>query len=157
VHEGWCTNSFDMYVDYTGKPVVGYTGEPREAWDYARIPWEVACDRRLKPLDVRVYCIISGPTFQGTTSQVGQRLIANLIHAARVSVVESLRRLECCGHIKRAVRKRGRREMYLMTSKVFGKKQRAGHEEIISSPSGTPRLASVRDSAKFRSNPPQGS
>ena len=150
-------NSFGMYVDYAGEPVVDYTGEPPKAWDYARIPWEVACDRRLKPLDVRVYCIISGPTFQGTTSQVGQRLIADLSHAARASVVKSLRRLECCGHIKRAVRKLGRREMYLVTSRVFGKKQRAGCEEIISSPSRTPRLASVENSAKFRSSPRHGS
>ena len=50
---------------------VDHTGEPLRAWSYARVPWEVVCDRQLKPLDIRVYCMISGPTFQATTAKVG--------------------------------------------------------------------------------------
>jgi hypothetical protein len=36
------------------------------------------------------------------------------------------------------------RRMYHLSSSVFGQKQRAGVEEVISSPSRTPRLASTR-------------
>jgi hypothetical protein len=133
-----------MYVDHTGEPQVDQTGEPLRAWDYARVPWEVASDERLKPLDIRVYCMISGPTFQAATAKVGTRRIAECVHASRRLVIDSIRRLENCGHIKRAQQERGKREMYVLMSAVFGQKQRAGIQEIISSPSRTPRLASVR-------------
>jgi hypothetical protein len=36
------------------------------------------------------------------------------------------------------------RRIYHLRSSVFGKKQRAGVEEVIGSPSGVPRLASTR-------------
>jgi predicted transcriptional regulator len=133
-----------LYVDHTGEPQVDHTGEPVRAWNYARVPWEVVCDRRLKPLDIRVYCMISGPTFQATTARVGTRRIADCVHASRRLVIGSIRRLEDCGHIKRGRETRGKREMYIVTSGVFGQKQRAGIKEVISRPSRTPRLASVR-------------
>jgi hypothetical protein len=40
--------------------------------------------------------------------------------------------------------RRGERELYVLTSMAFGQKQRAGIEEVISGPSRTPRLASMR-------------
>ena len=137
-------HSMSLYVDHTGEPLVDHTGEPLRAWNYARVPWEVVCDRRLKPLDIRVYCMISGPTFQATTAKVGTRRIADCVHASRRLVIGRIRRLEDCGHIKRGKPIRGRREVYVVTSDVFGRKQRAGIEEVISSPSRTPRLASTR-------------
>jgi hypothetical protein len=142
-------HSMSLYVDHTGEPLVDHTGEPLRAWNYARVPWEVVCDRRLKPLDIRVYCMISGPTFQATTAKVGTRRIADCVHASRRLVIgsirrRSIRRLEDCGHIKRGKPIRGRREVYVVTSDVLGRKQRAGIEEVISSPSRTPRLASTR-------------
>jgi hypothetical protein len=133
-----------LYVDHTGEPRVDHTGEPLRAWNYARVPWEVVCDRRLKPLDIRVYCMISGGTFQAATAKVGTRRIADCAHASRRLVVASIRRLVDCGHIKRGRQGRGKRETYIVTSEVFGQKQRAGIEEVISSPSRTPRLASTR-------------
>jgi hypothetical protein len=133
-----------MYVDHTGEPLVDHTAEPLPAWQYARVPWEVVCDERLKRLDIQVYCMISGPTFQATTSTVGTRRIADCVHASRRLVIESIQRLEECGHIKRARQGRGKREMYVMMSGVFGQKQRAGIQEVISGPSRAPRLASVR-------------
>src|ERR1700730_9046472 len=129
-------HSMSLYVDHTG--------EPLRAWNYVRVPWEVVCDTRLKPLDIRVYCMISGPTFQAATSKVGTRRIADCVHASRRLVIGSIRRLEDCGHIKRGKAIRGRREVYVVTSDVFCQKQRAGIEEVISSPSSTPRLASTR-------------
>src|ERR1039458_7149123 len=81
---------------------------------------------------------------QGTTAKIGTRLIAGSIHASRRLVIDSLRRLEARGHIQKATVRRGEREIYVLNSLVFGQKQRAGIEEVISSPSRTPRLASVR-------------
>jgi hypothetical protein len=133
-----------MYVDHTGEPLVDHTAEPLPAWQYARVPWEVVCDKQLKPLDIRVYCMISGPTFQATTAKVGTRRIAECTHASRRLVIESIRRLEDCGHIRRGKQQRGKRELYIVTSAVFGQKQRAGIQEVISGPSKTRRLATVR-------------
>jgi hypothetical protein len=59
------------------------------------------------------------------------------------TVNRSLHDLEERRHI--AIRGTGRaRRIYHLRSPVFGQKQRAGIEEVISSPSRTPRLASVR-------------
>ena len=56
---------------------------------------------------------------------------------------EFLHELEQHEHISIRGRGNGRR-IYYLRSLVFGQKQRAGIEEVISSPSRTPRLASVR-------------
>ena len=138
------SESISLYVDHTGEPQVDHTGEPLRLWKYARVPWEVACDGRLKPADVGVYCMISGPTYQGAISRVGTRRIASCIHVSRRLVVESIHRLEECGHLQRCNRGRGKRETYFLTSEVFSQKQRAGVEEVVVSPSGHRRLASVR-------------
>src|SRR5258708_4797838 len=118
-------------------PLVDHTGEPLPPWDYARVPREVVCDRELKLLDVRVYCMLAGSVWQGNTASIGTRLVANSIHASRRLVIASLRRLERRGHIRKAnpVR-RGKREMYVLLSPVFGQKQRAGVEEVAWGPNG---------------------
>jgi hypothetical protein len=88
--------------------------------------------------------MLAGAVWQGSTAKIGTRLIAKSIHASRRLVIGSLRRLAARGHIQKTTRRRGERELYVLTSMVFGQKQRAGIEEVISSPSRTPRLASVR-------------
>jgi hypothetical protein len=138
------SGSISLYVDHTGEPLVGHTGDPLRPWKYARVPWEVVCDARLKPLDVRVYCMISGPTYQGATSKVGTRKIASCIHVSRRLVVESIHRLEECRHLQRCNRGRGKRETYFLASDVFSQKQRAGIDEVVVNPDGHRRLASVR-------------
>lgn len=115
-------------------------GEP--LWAYARLPREVIGDPELKLLDIRVYCMLAGSVWQGNTARIGTRLLASYVRASRRLVVESLQRLERRGHLAKAAR-HGQRQMYVLTSLVFGQKQRAGIEEVISSPSRTPRLASV--------------
>jgi hypothetical protein len=137
-----------LYVDHTGEPQVDHTCEPLAGWLYARVPREVVCDAGLKVLDIRVYCMLAGSVWQGTTARIGTRLIARSVHASRRLVIQSLGRLEKRGHLRRAVVLRGQREIYILTSPVFGQKQRAGVEEVISSPSRTPRLASVRVEGK---------
>jgi len=143
-HDADASGSISLYVDHTGEPQVDHTGEPLRAWRYARVPWEVVCDGRLKPVDVGVYCLISGPTYQGATSSVGTRRIASCIHVSRRLVVESIHRLEECGHLRRHNPGRGKRETYFVTSEVFSQKQRAGIEEVVVSPDGHRRLAAVR-------------
>jgi hypothetical protein len=96
----------------------------------------------LKLVDIRVCCMLAGSLWQGNTARIGTRLLAVYVRASRRLVVESLHRLEIRGHVQKAAR-RGQRQMYVLTSPVFGQKQRAGIEEVISSPSRTPRLASV--------------
>jgi len=117
-------------------------GEP--LWNYARVPREVVCDRELKLLDIRVYCMLAGSVWQGSTARMGTRLLAAYTGAARRLVVDSLRPLETRGHLQKAAGRRGQRPIYVLTSPVFGQKQPAGIEEIIGSPSRALRLASVR-------------
>jgi hypothetical protein len=142
-------DNLDIYVDHTGEPQVDHTDEPLPPWDYARIPRDIACDANLKPLDVRVYCMLAGSVWQGNAGQVGTRLIAKCIHASRRLVIESLRRLQECGHIRKATAYRGKRELYVLLSPAFGQKQRDGVEEVAIGPSG-PRLVSVPRSARQR-------
>jgi len=117
-------------------------GEP--LWNYARLPREVICDPELKLLDIRVYCMLAGSVWQGNTARMGTRLLASYVRASRRLVVESLQRLEKRRYLEKAAARRGQRQMYVLLSPVFGQKQRAGIQEVISSPSRTPRLASVR-------------
>jgi len=121
---------------------VDHTGEP--LWAYARLPREGIGDPELKLLDMRVYGMLAGSVWQGNTARIGTRLLAGYVRASRRLVVKSLQRLERRGHIEKAAARRGQRQMYVLLSPIFGRKQRAGFEEVISSPSRSPRLASVR-------------
>jgi len=72
-----------------------------------------------------------------------QRRIAELLGVHVGTVNCSLHELEERQHL--AIRGQGKaRRIYHLTSTVFGQKQRASVEEVISSPSRTQRLASVR-------------
>jgi hypothetical protein len=68
--------SMSLYVDHTGEPQVDHTSEPLPSWLFARVPCEVVCDRSLKPLDIRVYCMLAGSVWQGATAKIGTRLNA---------------------------------------------------------------------------------
>jgi hypothetical protein len=136
------TESLGLYVDHTGDPLLDHTGDPLRSFRYGRIPWEVLCDAELEERDVRVYGMISGTAYQGSTSLVGTRRIAQCIHLSRRLVVESIHRLEQRGHIRICTKKRGHRGFYFLTSNVFSQKQRADVQEIVSFP--RPRLVTVR-------------
>jgi hypothetical protein len=137
-------DSLDIYVVPTGGPLVAPLGGPLSRAHYSRVPREVASDRRLKHRDVRVYAVLSSFCWQGNVSQVGRRLIAKLAPCVPRKVPDSLRRLESAGHIQIQPGRRGQRAMYILLSPVFGQKQRAGVDEIISTPNGNARLVSVR-------------
>jgi DNA-binding MarR family transcriptional regulator len=81
--------------------------------------------------------------YQGTTVKIGQRQIAKQLGCDVKTVNRAIHELEKHTYITIIGNGKARRTYHLHSS-VFGKKQRAGIEEVISSPSGTPRLASVR-------------
>jgi hypothetical protein len=135
--------SISLYVGHTGEPLVGHLGEPLSRSQYSRVPREVSGDRRLKPRDVRVYGVLAGCCWQGSTAQVGKRLLAKLACCAERLIIASLKKLEATGHIKKHPVRRGKRGRYVLLSSVFGQKQRAGVEEVVSGPHGQ-YLATVR-------------
>jgi len=110
---------------------------------YARTPDSVLLDRELSMTARCVYAVLARHVFQGTTVNIGQRRIAGLLGVHVGTVTRALHELEERKHISIRGCGNGRR-IYHLRSAVFGKKQRAGFEEVISSPSRTPRLASVR-------------
>ena len=100
---------------------------------YARVPRQVYADPRLEARGVRIYCVLASACWQGSVAQVGKRLIATEACCAECTVISSLRKLEAAGHTqKQPGRRRGHRAMYVLLSPVFGQKQRAGVEEVIS-------------------------
>jgi hypothetical protein len=110
---------------------------------YARLPDSVLCDRRLSVTARCVYAVLARYAYQGTTVKIGQRRIAELLGVHVETVNGAIHELEGCQHI--AIRGDGKtRRIYHLWSSVFGQKQRAGIEEVISSPSRTLRLASTR-------------
>jgi len=110
---------------------------------YARIPDSVLFDKGLSVTARCVYGVLARHAFQGMTARIGQRRIAKLLGSHVGTVNRAIHELEARQHI--AIRGGGKaRRIYHLASSVFGQKQRAGFEEVISSPSRTPRLASVR-------------
>ena len=117
--------------------------EQGEGEKYARMPDSVLFDRGLSISARCVYGVLARYVYQGTTVKIGQRRIARLLGIHVETVNGAIHELENWKHI--AVRGDGKaRRIYHLPSSVFGQKQRAGIEEVISSPSRTRRLASVR-------------
>ncbi len=117
--------------------------EQGEAEKYARLPDSVLCDHGLSVTARCVYGVLARYAYQGTTVTIGQRRIAMLLGVHVETVNVAIHELEDRQHI--SIRGKGRtRRVYHLWSSVFGQKQRAGIEEVISSPSGGRRFASVR-------------
>ena len=113
------------------------------AEEYARTPDSVLFDKGLSITAGCVYGVLARHAFQGAPANIGQRRIAILLGVHLGTVNRSLHELEDRQHVAIRGWGKGRRICHLRFS-VFGQKQRAGIEEVISSPSRTPRLASVR-------------
>jgi len=110
---------------------------------YARVPDSVLRDDALSTSARCVYAVLARYTFQGTTVSIGHRRIAGILGLHKETVGTAIHELEEGKHI--VIRGRGKaRRVYHLQSTVFGQKQRAGVEEVISSPSGGRRLATVR-------------
>jgi DNA-binding transcriptional MocR family regulator len=113
---------------------------------YARIPVEVLFDSRISDQAKLVYCALAMSVFQGSVAFIGQRLIADRFGVSQSTVSRRLRELEKVGHIRRMAGKRGYRAHWALTSVVFGQKQ-GKVTEVVSSPSGGLRYASVEEVA----------
>ena len=112
-----------------------------EHWN--RLPDSVLFDRSLSLACRCVYAVLAGAVHQGTVAKMGQRRISKLLGIHQETVALALRELAERGHI--TVSGNGNyRRTYHLHSDVFGQKQRAGVEEVIGSPSGGRRLATVR-------------
>ena len=117
--------------------------EQGDAEKYARVPDSVLCDHGLSVTARCVYSVLARYAYQGTTVRIGQRRIARLLGVHVETVNVAIHELEDREHI--AIRGKGKtRRIYHLRSSVFGQKQRAGVEDVISSPSGTPRFGSTR-------------
>lgn len=111
---------------------------------YARLPLDVLLDARLSARALRIYGILAAHAFQGSVAYIGQRFIGELVGCSAATAGRELKRLEEFGFVNRSECESGQRLHWVLTSSVFGKKQRAGVEEVVSAPSGGKRFASVR-------------
>jgi hypothetical protein len=126
----------------SGQKVGGKSGQS-VIEKYARVPDSVLRDHALSATARCVYALLSRYTYQGTTVSIGHRRIAGILGVHKETVGTAIHELEGRKHI--VIKGKGKtRRVYHLQSAVFGQKQRAGVEEVISSPSRTPRFASVR-------------
>src|SRR4051812_10815227 len=127
-----------IYVNgNSGQKVNGKSGQEH----YSRVPDSVLFDRGLSGTAKNVYAVIAGSVHQGTTAKIGQRRISMLLGVHQETVGLVLKELAVRGHIT-IVGSGKERRIFHLHSDVFGQKQRAGLQEIVSSPSGGRRLAS---------------
>jgi len=127
----------------TGNSVHKARGNSVHSEHWNRLPDSVLFDRRLSLASRCVYAVLAGAVHQGTVAKIGQRRICKLLGIHQETVALALRNLAARGHI--TINGSGnRRRTYHLHSDVFGQKQRAGIEVVISSPSGMRRLATVR-------------
>ena len=106
-----------------------------------RIPDSVLLDKRLNASARCVYAYLAGTVHQGTVATVGQRRIAGKLGFSKSTVNEAIKELASNEHIK-VIACGAQRYRYHLTSEVFGQKQRAGVETLVSAPRR--RLATVR-------------
>lgn len=103
-------------------------------------------DGELTDADVRAFGALAWLVEQGNVANETYSEIASLSQLSRSQVQRSMNRLIDRGHVKPSpTNKQRRRGFLLLTSPVFGQKQRSGEvEEAVSAPSGGRRLVSVR-------------
>jgi hypothetical protein len=117
-------------------------GTPR----YSRMPEGILHEKRLTAYARLVYAELALWVFQGKTCSVGMRQIAAKLGISNTTVVESIHQLEALSLISVSRPERGKRTVYVLNSNVFGQKQGRA-TEVVSSPSGGKRLASVEQVA----------
>lgn len=103
---------------------------------YGRVPMSVLIDIRLDSDAVRIYGLLAASTRQGNVATVGMRRIGDLLEMSPPTVMRRINRLIELGHLNKSPTEHGKRAAYMLTSPVFGQKQRAGVTEIVSRPKG---------------------
>lgn len=109
---------------------------------YCKIPKDLLLDISISGDAVRIYGVLALWVFQGNVARIGMRRIGREVGLSAATVCRRLQELAAAGYISAGSVKPGERAYYVLNSEVFGQKQRAGTEEIVSYPQ--PRLATVR-------------
>lgn len=111
---------------------------------YGRVPLTVLNDPTISSDAVRVYGILATTTRQGNVSNLGLRFIGEGLGVSAATVMRRIRELVAAGHVTQVPGENGKRAFYVLTSPVFGQKQRSGVESLVSGPRGRLRMATVR-------------
>lgn len=126
-------------------PIAGHSVK----W-HGRTPANILLDQEMSDLATRIFGILSLKTFQGNIATLGVRKLETLTGRGRSIVHRALQELAKAGHIAPASKTRGQRAQYVLTSPVFGQKQRdlnsgkSSTEDLVSHPRkhlATARLA----------------
>lgn len=112
-----------------------------ELW-HGRTPADILLNPDIGDFEKVVYGILSLKTYQGNIATVGVRRLAVLTKRSKSKVHRAVKELIALGHVRQAPKIRGQRTRYMLTSPVFGQKQRTGMEETAPAPSGGRRLVS---------------
>lgn len=121
-----------------------FTGPPVNPGWYARVPVTVLGDDRLTAADKLVYAGLACHAWAGNSASVGTARLCALLGVSRPTVLAAMKRLSACGHLAKAPGAPGRRAVFLLASPVFAQKQGEMDQVHSGSPSGVPRLVSVK-------------
>ena len=87
---------------------------------FTRIPNDVAGDRRISGVDLKVYWAIAQSHRKSPFISIGQRQVADLAGTSRSQVSRSVTALADAGHIRVQEHGGGRkRAVYFLTAKIF--------------------------------------
>lgn len=121
-------------------PIVGHSVK----W-HGRTPANALLSQDLSDFAKVVFGIMSLKVFHGNISTMGMRKLAQLCRTSKSRVHRAIAELAAEGHIAPAPKNRGQRGCYVLTSPVFGAKDRAGDvEEVIVSGPGRRQVAVSR-------------
>lgn len=87
---------------------------------FSRVPRSVYEDLRLKPLDLRIFCVMVARVGSRSVTDVGRRLICKAIKVSPNTVKRAQARLVEFGHMRSVLSVQGKRSHYQLLSEVFG-------------------------------------
>lgn len=90
--------------------------------DFSRIPWSVLSDKRLKPLDLRIYAVLSAYERNGGIIRTGERMLADSAGFSRRYFRTLVQRLIVRKHVEiMAGGGAGSRRAYRLTDPMFAR------------------------------------
>ena len=111
---------------------------------FSRVPWPVLTDPKLSASAVRLYGVLAAHVWQGKTVRLGYRKMAELAAMSKSTVQLAIVELIERKHVTASGMGSGRRNLYTLTSELFGQKQ-GDADVVVSHPrTGRKRLVSVR-------------
>lgn len=129
---------------FQGGETVSVSIREKHSSRYGRIPKDLLCDKRVSAEAVRIFGCLALWVFQGNVARRGMRELGDEVGLSAATVYRRIKELQTFGYLEIGDTVRGQRAFYVLNSMIFGKKQRAGVEELVSAPSGHRRLATVR-------------